>query len=101
MSMENHDEQMEQVDKLQTALTNEQMELFRTEFLDLHPYDQARFFIDQEQERRFQIYYYLSPEEMAQIMVNIDLEDTTSLIMEIDIQFSSQVFNLLKEYVLV
>ena len=92
MSMENHDEQMEQINKLQTALTNEQMELFRAEFLDLHPYDQARFFIDQEEERRFQIYYYLSPEEMAQIMVNIDLEDTTSLITEMDVQFAANVF---------
>lgn len=90
--METHDEEKKQRKKLETALSNEQIEIFRDEFLDMHPYDQAQFFMKQKQEMRFKIYYYLSPEEIAQIMENIDLEDTEPLFTEMDPQFAATVF---------
>lgn len=92
ISLENHDEQMKSINVLQTALTNEHIELFREEFLDMHPYDQAQFFVEQGQEIRFQIYYYLSPIEIARVMMNIDLEDTKSFIIEMEPQFAANVF---------
>lgn len=50
----------EHIDKVQEALEMENMEEFRTEFLENHPYDQAVFFQQQDEERRSQIYTYLS-----------------------------------------
>lgn len=76
---------------LQIALKNEQMEDFRVEFLDLHPYDQAVFFFEQEKEIRLQIYTYLSPEEIAEIMENMELDDTKIFFAEMDPRFASMV----------
>lgn len=78
--------------EIQQALYDEQMELFRNLFLNMHPYDQAQFFIKQTKEKRIHIYYYLSPEEVAQIMENIDLEDTKRFFTEMDPRFASTVF---------
>src|SRR5690625_3482463 len=83
---------MKSINVLQTALTNEHIELSREEFLDMHTYDQAQFFIEQEHELSFQIYYYLSPIEIARVMMNIDLEDTKSFIIEMEPQFAANVF---------
>ncbi|UJL47638.1 magnesium transporter [Virgibacillus sp. NKC19-16] len=77
--------------KLQIALKNEQMTDFRVEFLDLHPYDQAVFFFEQEKEIRLQIYTYLSPEEIAEIMENMELDDTKIFFAEMDPRFASMV----------
>jgi magnesium transporter len=49
---------------------------FREEFLELHPYDQAKFFANQEKDARILLYSYLSPEEMAPIVENLRAEDT-------------------------
>lgn len=90
--MENHDEQIKQLNLMQTALTNEQIEIFREAFLDMHPYDQAQFFIELKQDKRFRIYYYLSPTEIAQIMMNIDLEEAKDFIIEMDSHFAANMF---------
>lgn len=57
---------------IEEALKHEDMDLFRVEFLEMHPFDQSQFFIEQPYELRLQIYYYLSPKEVALIMENID-----------------------------
>ena len=62
-------------EKVYTALINEDMQGFRDTFLEMHPYDQAEFFIDQEKEQRITIYSYLSPDEAAEVMINIVVED--------------------------
>src|SRR5690625_1431969 len=77
---------------LQTALENEQMETFREEFLDMHPYEQAMFFMGQPKKIRLQIYAYLSPEEVAEIMENIEIDDTEPFFTEMDPRFASMVF---------
>jgi magnesium transporter len=62
-------------DLLFESLQNEDIGKFREEFLELHPYDQASFFKDLEEEIQTKIYHYLSPEEMAGIFENIEIED--------------------------
>lgn len=72
---------------------NENIEVFRNLFLDMHAYDQAQFFMQQEKQLRLLIYYYLSPEEVANIMENIDLEDSKLYFTEMDSRFASTVFS--------
>lgn len=84
--MENMDNQ------LPSLIKNEQIEAFRDEFLDLHPYDQAVFFMEQPEEIRLRIYMYLSPEETAAFMENIDLDDIEPFFMEMDPRFAAMVF---------
>ncbi|MEC5423587.1 magnesium transporter [Virgibacillus sp. C22-A2] len=79
-------------DHLQATLNEENIEGFRIEFLDMHPYDQAIFFKDQSKKTRLQIYAYLSPEEIAEIMENIELEDSELFFSEMDPRFASMVF---------
>lgn len=76
---------------LQIALDNEQFDAFRASFLDIHSYDQGQFFIKQSKENRLLIYYYLSPEEVAEMMESIDPEETPPFFTEMDIQFASRV----------
>ncbi|MGP4106701.1 magnesium transporter [Virgibacillus sp. L01] len=84
---------MENIDnQLQTFIKNEQTEAFRDEFLDLHPYDQAVFFMEQPEDIRLRIYMYLSPEETAEFMENIDLDDIEPFFMEMDPRFAAMVF---------
>jgi magnesium transporter len=61
-------------DKLKQALLNDDLERFREEFLELHPYDQATFFKELDEEIRTKIYHYLSPEEMASLFENLEIE---------------------------
>lgn len=62
-------------DLLRSALENEQIEQFREEFLELHPYDQATFFKELDEETRTKVYHYLSPEEMAELFENLEIEE--------------------------
>ncbi|MFS0782850.1 magnesium transporter [Bacillus sp. 1P06AnD] len=60
---------------LMNALKNEELDAFREEFMDLHPYDQATFFEKLDDEYRSVIYHYLSPEEMAELFENLEVEE--------------------------
>ncbi|WP_205599234.1 magnesium transporter [Oceanobacillus halotolerans] len=90
--METNAEQEKHWDQLQTMLQNEAIKSFRDEFLDMHPYDQAVFFMEQSEKIRKQIYTYLSPKEIAGIMEHIDLEDIKPFFSEMDPRFASMVF---------
>ena len=57
------------------SLQNEDIEKFRNEFLELHPYDQASFFKELDEINREKIYHYLSPEEMATLFENLEIDD--------------------------
>ncbi|HLR79408.1 MAG TPA: magnesium transporter [Bacillota bacterium] len=78
--------------KLETALTEEQIESFRAQFLELHPYDQAKFFKQQSTDNRMKVYTYLSPEEVADLMEHINLKDVEPFFTEMDPRFASMVF---------
>jgi len=69
------DEQQLDYEYLFAFLTNEDVDVFREEFLSLHPYDQAQFFEKVDSENRQIIYQYLSPKEMAEIFQAIELDD--------------------------
>lgn len=80
-----------QWNQLQEHIRNEEMGAFRAEFLDMHPYDQAMFFLEQTKDYRLQIYKYLSPEETADFMENIELEDIEPFFTEMDPRFAAMV----------
>ncbi|MBT2639240.1 magnesium transporter [Bacillus sp. ISL-45] len=60
---------------LMEALYSEKIDDFRSEFLDLHPYDQAEFFSELDDEDRAKVYNFLSPEEMADLFENLEADE--------------------------
>lgn len=90
--MEKDDTRQFQWDELQQLLTSEQIESFRDDFLEMHPYDQAMFFMEQPEEVRLLVYNFLSPEETADIMENIELEDIEPYFTEMDPRYAAIVF---------
>lgn len=81
----------EHVENLKRTLTNEDIVSFRAEFLAIHPYNQATFFMSRDHDERMKIYSFLSPEEVASIMEHIELEDVEPFFTEMDPQFASMV----------
>ncbi|OEH91600.1 magnesium transporter [Bacillus solimangrovi] len=81
------------VEYIQKAIENEDMQSFREEFLDAHPYDRAKFFIKQRRKIRFQLYAYLSPEEMAEMFENLDIEDQEKLLEEMDPAYAADMLS--------
>ncbi len=77
---------------IKDALFNDHIDQFRAEFLELHPYDQARIFEDLEKDVRLQIYTYLSPEEVADVMEHIDYDEIEPFFTEMAPPFAAQVF---------
>lgn len=69
---------------LTEALQNHDIDAFRKEFLEVHPYDQAKFFVNQEKEARHHIYSYLSPAELAELFHNLESDDQESILQEMD-----------------
>lgn len=74
-------------------LNKEDTEVFRKEYLNLLPYDQAIFFKEQTEDIRLRIYSYLSPREIASIIQNIDIEEIELYIIEMDPRFAATVFS--------
>ncbi len=81
-----------QMKDIESALKNKQIEPFRQLFLELHPYNQAQFFEKQTSDQRLQIYYYLSPDEVAVILEHIDAGDTDPYFSEMEVTFAADVF---------
>ncbi|RFU64111.1 magnesium transporter [Peribacillus glennii] len=57
------------------ALEREDIDAFRTEFMELHPYDQAKVYSGLNADIRSKVYLYLSPEEMAGLFENIEIDE--------------------------
>ncbi|MFC4403264.1 magnesium transporter [Gracilibacillus xinjiangensis] len=89
--LETH-ERMQMWENIQRALINEQIDQFRADFLELHPYDQAKIFEEQEEDIRFLIYTYLSPEEMAEVMEHVDRDLVSDFISEMVPAFAAKIF---------
>src|SRR5690625_1481412 len=81
-----------QMKDIESALKNKQIEPFRQLFLVLHPYNHAQFFEKQTSDQRLQIYYYLSPDEVAVILEHIDAGDTDLYFSEMEVTFAADVF---------
>lgn len=56
-------------------LENDDIDQFRDEFLALHTYEQSEYFEDTTDENRQKIFQYLSPEEVANFFVRLDIDD--------------------------
>lgn len=82
------EEQKKQWAQLHTALDSQDMDGFRENFLDMHPYDQSIFFQELEKGNRQHVYSYLSPEEISELIINIDLEDVTAYMTEMDPRYA-------------
>jgi magnesium transporter len=74
------------------SLKNEEIDVFREEFLNMHPYDQALFFKDLEEEERTKVYHFLSPEEMAVLFESLEVEEDESriIISEMDPSYAAE-----------
>ncbi|MGX1981476.1 magnesium transporter [Thermolongibacillus altinsuensis] len=85
-------EEGEFVEKITKALVNENIDEFRQLFLKLHPYDRAKFYVEQSPEVRKRMYYYLSPGEMAEIFDHLDIEEDEykTYLSEMDPSFIAQ-----------
>lgn len=57
------------------SLQNENLQEFRKNFLELHPYDQASFFKEMEIEERTKVFEYLAPSEIAEMFENLEMDD--------------------------
>ena len=64
----------ENIEIMQELLKGNRMTRFRTEYLALHSYDQARIFLSFEQEYREKVYQYLSPSELANVFDAVETE---------------------------
>lgn len=81
--------------KLQKSLANDEIASFRKYYFTLHPYEQATFFIEQEKELRERLYGYLSPDEFAEIIESMEIEDTLDYFKEMDPRFSAAILSAL------
>ena len=95
-----NEETKEQVLELQQQrlldyLQNDQIDLFRDEFMDLHPYDQSVFFDKVDPEIRKQIFHFLSPEEVAEIFEanNFDDDDYQELLEEMELSYAADMLS--------
>lgn len=90
---ENVREETEQMNEelLIEALTNDNIDVFRKEFMDLHPYDQATFFLMVNPLQRKNIYFYLSPKEIGDLFENLDIDDDDykKILAEMDPQYAA------------
>ncbi|WP_052659365.1 magnesium transporter [Bacillus alveayuensis] len=82
-------------EQITASLVNENMDEFRQLFLEMHPYDQAKFYVKQQPNIRLRMYHYLSPKEMASIFEQLEIEDEQYKIYlrEMDPTFAAQMLS--------
>lgn len=71
------------------AVASDNIEEFLPLFRELHPYDQAQFFFSQQQDLRMKMYTFVSPEEMAELFENVDVEDQETYITEMEPNYAA------------
>ncbi|WP_093857579.1 magnesium transporter [Tenuibacillus multivorans] len=81
------------IKNIYSALAEDSIDQFRSEFLELHPYDQTSIFKELSEDARTQIYTYLSPEEMAEIIENFDLVEVGIIMTEMNPTYAAHVFD--------
>jgi magnesium transporter len=92
---EKQEKEMYDEELLIRALQHEDLDLFRAEFIQLHSYDQAKFFSKVEDELRVRLYHYLSPEEMAELFESLDIdeEDYKDLLAEMNPSYAAEMLS--------
>ncbi|BAU29338.1 Mg2+ transporter MgtE [Aneurinibacillus soli] len=66
------------------ALKGQQKELFRQDFLELHPTDQMEFFIELDETKRKTIYRFLTPTEFGEIFKELEPAKQNQCFVELD-----------------
>src|SRR5699024_1481900 len=74
---------------------NDQMRAFRKYYFTMHPYEQATFFQELEDDLRLRLYGYVSPDEFAEIIESMDIEETLPYFTEMDPRYSAAIFSAL------
>ncbi|WP_342525997.1 magnesium transporter [Chryseomicrobium sp. FSL W7-1435] len=94
MSEESKDLYLQQV-RLTNFLEENQLDLFRAEFMDLHPYDQSVFFDKVDPSVRKKIFHFLSPEEVAEIFEanNFDDDEYQELLEEMEPAYAADMLS--------
>ncbi|MFS0865195.1 magnesium transporter [Fredinandcohnia sp. 179-A 10B2 NHS] len=69
------EQQQLEVEQLLQALENQDIDQFRTLFLDIHPYERAKFYAKLPKDARMHVYHYLSPAEMAEVFENLEIDE--------------------------
>jgi magnesium transporter len=75
MEMNEKELRQSEEEQMLKAINEQDIDSFREHFLEIHPYDQAKFFARLSKDARIQIYHFLSPEEMAGVIENIESEE--------------------------
>ncbi|MFA1818818.1 magnesium transporter [Virgibacillus oceani] len=77
------------------AVQQEDYIQFRRYFLELHPTDQIEIFNSFTKKQREAIYHYLSPDEFSEIFERLEFEKQQEIILELNEQYSSEMFNVM------
>ncbi|SFM07069.1 magnesium transporter [Salibacterium qingdaonense] len=81
------------VDKIMKAVITEEIETFRTMFLELHPADQTDVFLSLEPPERKRVYEFLSPDEFAEVFEGLETEDQKRIAPELNEYYAAEMFN--------
>ncbi|ARK29263.1 magnesium transporter [Halalkalibacter krulwichiae] len=69
-------------------LKNKQKNLFREEFLDLHPTDQVEIFKQMSEDKRKRVYHYLTANEFANLFIGLRLHEQKQVFTELKDDFA-------------
>ncbi|MEH7223939.1 magnesium transporter [Bacillus sp. JJ1566] len=83
------EQQQLETEQLLTALQNEDIDQFRSLFLEIHPYEKSKFYAKLPIDFRMHIYQFLSPAEMAEVFENLEIDENEyeELLSEMDPTF--------------
>lgn len=82
-------------ERMTEALRNRDLRTFREEYLALHPYDRAIIYENVGPDLRKQIYYFLSPKELAEIFETseIDEDEYKEFLQEMDTTYAAEMIS--------
>ncbi|WP_370621859.1 magnesium transporter [Bacillus sp. JCM 19034] len=75
------------------ALQQEDLNLFRESFLELHRTDQVEIFLTLDKENRQRVYSYLSPSDFAEIFGGLEFEMQAKVVSELDERYFATIFD--------
>ncbi len=86
---------IEKYAQLREYLDNDDSFKFRKNYLDMHFYDQATFYLTLDKDQRLKLYGILKPNEMGDMFDTIedDLPEIPELLDEMDINYASEMLN--------
>lgn len=85
------DEEQFVMEQLISFIEKDNIEQFREQFFELHPYEQAQFYEKVTPPIRQKIYYYLSPQELAEVFQALEIDDDTyvEFLNEMDVSYAA------------